>query len=117
MAGCLGYSRRNELFNRAQDSVSPSEELSGALWCCRAPSKLGRSMGFFALRRFFQMSHIQHYSRPSFWNKLRGSAAGAGAGVVEKALCLYYAYGASTTPAWAKAAIAGALGYFILPLD
>lgn len=63
------------------------------------------------------MSHAKHHLRPSFWNKLRGSAAGAGRGVVEKSLCLYYAYGAPTTPTWAKAAIAGALGYFILPLD
>lgn len=63
------------------------------------------------------MPHAKHYSRPNFWYKLRGSARAAGQGVVERALCLYYAYGAPTTPAWAKAAITGALGYFILPLD
>ena len=63
------------------------------------------------------MSYDKHYSTPQFWSKLRGSAATAGRGMFEKALCLYYALGASTTPAWAKSAIGGALGYFILPLD
>ena len=37
--------------------------------------------------------------------------------LVRKALCLYYAALAPETPAWAKAVMLGALGYFILPLD
>jgi uncharacterized membrane protein YkvA (DUF1232 family) len=36
---------------------------------------------------------------------------------VEKALLLYYAMQQEKAPAWAKATIAGALGYFIVPLD
>jgi uncharacterized membrane protein YkvA (DUF1232 family) len=36
---------------------------------------------------------------------------------VEKALLLYYAAQEEKAPKWAKATIAGALGYFIVPLD
>jgi len=56
-------------------------------------------------------------SEVKFWTKLRRSARWAGRSVVEKALCLYYAASAPTTPAWAKSAMAGGLAYFILPLD
>jgi len=41
----------------------------------------------------------------------------AGAEVVERALQLYYAAQDPQTPAWAKAVIYGALGYFIFPVD
>lgn len=61
--------------------------------------------------------YTQHYSPPRFWTKLRRYARAAGREVVQKALCLYYSACAPTTPRWAKAAIAGALGYFIMPLD
>ena len=36
---------------------------------------------------------------------------------MEKALLLYYAMQEEKAPAWAKATIAAALGYFIVPLD
>ena len=36
---------------------------------------------------------------------------------MEKALLLYYAAQQEKAPAWAKATIAAALGYFIVPLD
>ena len=36
---------------------------------------------------------------------------------MEAALTLYYCMMAPGTPVWAKATIAGALGYFIFPLD
>jgi uncharacterized membrane protein YkvA (DUF1232 family) len=57
------------------------------------------------------------YSESSFWEKLKSFAVTAGKDVVEKALLLYYAAQEENAPAWAKATIAGALGYFIVPLD
>jgi uncharacterized membrane protein YkvA (DUF1232 family) len=57
------------------------------------------------------------YSEAGFWSKLRRYATLAGREVVEKALLLYYAMQEEKAPAWAKATIAGALGYFIVPLD
>lgn len=57
------------------------------------------------------------YSEEGFWNKLRRYATVAGREVVEKALLLFYAAQQENAPAWAKATIAGALGYFIVPLD
>ncbi len=59
----------------------------------------------------------QAYSDKGFWDKLKGYAASAGREVVEKALLLYYAAQEEKAPKWAKATIAGALGYFIVPLD
>ncbi|MFZ6770179.1 YkvA family protein [Undibacterium sp. Di26W] len=58
-----------------------------------------------------------HYSESGFWDKLKHFALAAGSNVVEKALWLYYAAQRPETPAWAKAVIFGALGYFIFPLD
>ena len=60
---------------------------------------------------------IEAYSEEGFWKKLRRYALAAGREVVEKALLLYYAAQQEKAPAWAKATIAGALGYFIVPLD
>ncbi|GAB5450107.1 MAG: hypothetical protein Hals2KO_04350 [Halioglobus sp.] len=57
------------------------------------------------------------YSESGFWAKLKSYAATAGREVVEKALLLYYAAQEEKAPAWAKATIVGALGYFITPLD
>lgn len=57
------------------------------------------------------------YSESGFWNKLKKYAKSAGKEVVEKALLLYYAAQEEEAPAWAKATIAAALGYFIVPLD
>lgn len=57
------------------------------------------------------------YSENRFWDKLKKYATLAGREVVEKALLLYYAMQEEKAPAWAKATIAGALGYFIVPLD
>lgn len=67
------------------------------------------------------MSHHNEYedafTDEGFWNKLKKYARYAGKEVVEKALLLYYAAQEEKAPAWAKATIAGALGYFIVPLD
>ena len=57
------------------------------------------------------------YSESGFWDKLKSYALVAGREVVEKALLLYYAAQEEKAPAWAKATIVGALGYFITPLD
>ncbi len=57
------------------------------------------------------------FSDDGFWSKLAKYARTAGREVVEKALLLYYAMQEEDAPAWAKATIAGALGYFIVPLD
>ena len=57
------------------------------------------------------------YSEPSFKEKLRVYALAAGEAVVYRALLLYYAADRPETPKWAKAAVYGALGYFILPVD
>ncbi len=57
------------------------------------------------------------FSESGFWSKLRRYARVAGREVVEKALLLFYAMQEEKAPAWAKATIAGALGYFIVPLD
>jgi uncharacterized membrane protein YkvA (DUF1232 family) len=59
----------------------------------------------------------RHYDDASFWRKIRRFAFAAGRSVVEKALVLYFCMRDSDTPAWAKAVILGALGYFILPFD
>ena len=53
----------------------------------------------------------------TFWQKVRDHALRAGREVIEKALVLYYCLQDSRTPAWARATIVGALGYWILPMD
>lgn len=57
------------------------------------------------------------YSEEGLRTKLKRYATTAGREVVEKALLLYYALQNERAPAWAKATITGALGYFIVPLD
>ena len=59
----------------------------------------------------------KEYSDQGFWNKLGAHASAVGKEVIEKALWLYYAAQAPQTPAWSKAVIYGALGYFIFPID
>ena len=59
----------------------------------------------------------QAYSDGSFWDKVKGFGKAAGETVLEPALKLYYSASDPDTPAWAKAAIYGALGYFIFPID
>lgn len=67
--------------------------------------------------------HIEDYVKPEdfderrFWHKIGTYAKKAGYGAIEKALWLYYAAQKPDTPLWAKAAIYGALAYFVLPLD
>lgn len=64
-----------------------------------------------------QNEYEEAFSERGFRDKLRHYARSAGREVVEKTLLLYYAMQEEKAPAWAKATIAGALGYFIVPLD
>lgn len=57
------------------------------------------------------------YGEKPFWDKVRNHARQAGSGLIEMALQLYYAARDEKTPAWARATIYGALGYFIAPVD
>ena len=56
-------------------------------------------------------------TKEGFWSKITNFAKKAGSEVVYRALLLYYVSSDHETPAWAKAIIYGALGYFILPID
>lgn len=57
------------------------------------------------------------YTENGFKDTLTRYAKTAGREVIEKALWLYYAARSPATPAWAKTAIYGALGYFISIID
>ncbi len=61
--------------------------------------------------------HGKHYNEQGFWTKVGGFAKAAGYQVIEKALLLYYTLQSPDCPAWARATIVGALGYFIFPID
>lgn len=63
------------------------------------------------------MNYEDAFSDESFWEKVRRYAKRAGHRVLEPALVLYFCLQDPDTPAWAKAVIVGALGYFILPTD
>lgn len=61
--------------------------------------------------------YAKEYSESSFWNKVKKFASKAGSKTVYTALKLYYTMQSTDTPAWAKAVIVAALGYFIAPID
>ena len=61
--------------------------------------------------------YSKEYGESSFWDKVKKFAVKAGSDVIYAALKLYYALQSTETPAWAKAVILGALGYFIAPID
>ena len=61
--------------------------------------------------------YSKEYSESSFWDKVKKFASKAGGKVIYTALKLYYTLQSPDTPAWAKAVIIGALGYFISPID
>lgn len=57
------------------------------------------------------------FSRDSFLAKVRRVALTAGREAIETALILYFTLREPGVPAWARAAITAALGYFIVPTD
>lgn len=61
--------------------------------------------------------YAKEYSESSFWYKVKKFASKAGSKVIYTALKLYFTLQSPDTPAWAKAVIIGALGYFISPID
>jgi uncharacterized membrane protein YkvA (DUF1232 family) len=63
------------------------------------------------------VEYLKQYSEHKLWTKLARYARLVGWGLVERALCLFYAAQRPETPAWAKGIIYSALGYFILPFD
>ncbi|MCM1036220.1 MAG: YkvA family protein [Bacteroides sp.] len=60
-------------------------------------------------------TYADNFTEADMWRKLADCAVKAGHKVIEMVLTLYYALG--TAPAKDKMMIAGALGYFILPVD
>lgn len=63
------------------------------------------------------MDYSKHYSDESWSRKIRNLPAKSATDLIDKAITLYALLKSSATPAWAKAAIIAALGYFICPLD
>lgn len=57
------------------------------------------------------------YSPETFWNKVRRFGARLGEGSLRVVFTLYHCLQDPDTPAWARATILAALGYFILPAD
>lgn len=52
-----------------------------------------------------------------FWSKIKKAARSGGASLIYAALLMYYAFRRKETPTWAKAAILGAIAYFLSPID
>lgn len=61
--------------------------------------------------------HQDKYSNKGLWGKLKNNFSKVSNNTIEKVLTMYYAFRDEETPAWAKSVIAGALGYFIFPID
>ncbi len=57
------------------------------------------------------------FSKKKFWAKLQRYSKKAGVQLIYAALLLYYMMQSKEVPLTAKAGIAGALAYFILPTD
>ena len=60
---------------------------------------------------------MSEYWERRFWTKVKIYANIAGRELLEKALLLYYVVKESDAPVQAKAIAAGALAYFIYPID
>ena len=63
------------------------------------------------------VQYQEHYSEEAFWDKIKLLAGKAGSKLIYHALVLYYTLMDPKTPMRYKAIIAGALGYFIRPVD
>lgn len=65
----------------------------------------------------FQESEKEEFKEPTFWEKVAEVAKKAGVKVIYPALLLYYVMKAESTSAKDKTIIAGALAYFVSPVD
>lgn len=64
------------------------------------------------------MTTDSSYTQAQFSDShFRGAFKKSGMNVLKKVLLLYYAGQKPGIPSWAKAAIYGALGYFVMPAD
>jgi uncharacterized membrane protein YkvA (DUF1232 family) len=61
--------------------------------------------------------YARFFSEQGFWKKIKSYSRRAGLQVVHAALLLYYLMQNRSVPVKAKAGIAAALGYFVLPMD
>lgn len=61
--------------------------------------------------------YSEKYSESGLWDKVTGNAKSVGQGLIYKAFQLYYVTQNPNCPVKVKAAIFGALGYLISPLD
>ena len=61
--------------------------------------------------------HTKQFSEKKFWRKIQRYSKRAGVQVVYAALLLYYMMQSKEVPISAKAGIAAALAYFIVPTD
>ncbi len=66
---------------------------------------------------FSDRAYSSYYSEASLWNKVLKYGRKAGISVIYAGLLLYYLLQKENLPLHVKAAIIGALGYFILPVD
>ncbi len=70
-----------------------------------------------SLQVFSDHAYSSYYSEASLWNKILKYGRKAGISVIYAGLLLYYLLQKEDLPLQVKAAIIGALGYFILPID
>lgn len=63
------------------------------------------------------MSDPNGFDESGFWGTLTACAKRAGQKVVLSALKAFYVLRSSETPLWAKSVVAGALVYFVSPVD
>ncbi len=64
-----------------------------------------------------EKSQAPEFDEKSLWEKIKQTAKKAGRKVIEIVLVLFYCLCDDDTPVWAKYTIAGALLYFISPID
>ena len=73
--------------------------------------------GFWEKFRKRVGKYARHYSDAKFSEKVAKFAKRAGKAVLKPALTLFHAARDADTPAWARATMVGALGYFISLVD
>jgi uncharacterized membrane protein YkvA (DUF1232 family) len=61
--------------------------------------------------------YVAQYKSDSYWKKLKSNIFKTSSKLIELSLISYYALKDDDTPSWAKSVLAGALGYFIFPID